>query len=195
MRGVERMKTPPTNKKQKIVCVGLPKTGTLSLCHALKKLGFSTKHGGLYSCSEEKIKKVLNKKDAIVEIYGLIDFEKIKEWFPDARLIWTKRKLETWLVSCEKQFGHHRKISEYIKHGRERRFGQAYFDEEFFKEIFLNFNKRVEDYKALRPSENILEMDITKGDGYEKLCPFLDVPLPFPEFPHKNKSHAKKPSR
>ena len=185
-----------TMTKRKIICIGLPKTGTISFCVALRKLGFSARH----SLSHEAIgsaQEILEKYDAIAEFYGMADFEKMKKWYPDARLVWTKRDLEPWLVSCAKQYGEFtplgkkRELPRFVTAARKHRFGQVFFERELFKKIYLNFYKKVEDYKRCNPLEDILEMDITKGDGYEKLCPFLDVPFPPPEFPHKNKGYYK----
>ena len=38
---------------------------------------------------------------------------------------------------------------------------------------------------ADRP-DDLLEMDITAGDGWDKLCPFLSVPVPEAAFPRLN---------
>lgn len=180
-----------TMTKQKIICIGLPKTGTVSFCYALRKLGFSARHGLTY-LTRKHVRTILKRKDAIAEIYGLADFEKIKEWYPDAKLIWTKRELDSWLNSCAKHFHKQRckrrGLPFHIGLTRNYRFGQTFFEKELFKKIYLNFYEKIENYKASHPSEDILEIDITKGEGYEKLCPFLDVPLPLPEFPHKNNS-------
>jgi hypothetical protein len=219
--------------KQKIICIGLPKTGTVSFCKALRKLGFSARHSlvvkeqrhrRLLASSRKKDElfrellvrqcregastfsfpcdwfdedywyKVLERKDSIAEIYGLIDFEKIKEQYPNARLVWTKRDLEPWLMSCARQFGEfgpkggRRNLSDRMVVNRKYRFGRLFFEREAFIKIYLNFYERVENYKFDNPLENILEMDITKGDGYEKLCPFLNVPSPSSKFPHCNKN-------
>ena len=34
---------------------------------------------------------------------------------------------------------------------------------------------------------NYLEMNITQGDGWDKLCPYLDKDIPDTIFPHSNK--------
>ena len=36
---------------------------------------------------------------------------------------------------------------------------------------------------------DLLILDITKGEGFEKICPFLGIDLPREEFPHWNKGH------
>ena len=36
-------------------------------------------------------------------------------------------------------------------------------------------------------SDDFLEFSIEEGDGWEKLCRFLDKPVPNVPFPHKNK--------
>ena len=46
--------------------------------------------------------------------------------------------------------------------------------------------------KADRPGK-LVEMDFSSGDGWEKLCPFLGLPVPAKPFPHANKAEGRKP--
>jgi hypothetical protein len=48
-----------------------------------------------------------------------------------------------------------------------------------------NRNKEIIDYFKF-DNTKLLVMDIIKGDGWEKLCKFLDKPIPNRPFPHKN---------
>ena len=48
-------------------------------------------------------------------------------------------------------------------------------------------NKQVIAYFKDKPSQ-LLVMNITEGDGWEKLCKFLNKPIPNKAFPHKNKA-------
>ncbi|HEX8335676.1 MAG TPA: sulfotransferase [Pyrinomonadaceae bacterium] len=38
------------------------------------------------------------------------------------------------------------------------------------------------------PARRLLVMDITAGDGWEVLCPFLGVEIPDRPFPHENRT-------
>ena len=49
--------------------------------------------------------------------------------------------------------------------------------------VFEYFNDREEDFLA---------MDITRGDGWQKLCAFLGKPTPSVPFPHANKAQDRR---
>ncbi len=48
---------------------------------------------------------------------------------------------------------------------------------------YRQHNKEVCDYFGDRRGDDLLVMDITNGDGWEKLCPFLSEPVPWLPFP------------
>ncbi len=43
-------------------------------------------------------------------------------------------------------------------------------------------------FQAEIPGYGLLVMDITAGDGYETLCPFLNVDISAEPFPHEHKT-------
>ena len=51
-------------------------------------------------------------------------------------------------------------------------------------EYYNNHNETIK-----RKFKNVLVMNFEKGDGWEKLCNFLDLPKPDLIFPHENKTH------
>lgn len=180
----------PTNVK--FICIGLPKTGTTSLCKAFECYGYEYIHGpyALAMSSERMQRGVLDRVDLIAEIHGLFDFELLKQWYPDARLIWTTRDIDSWLTSCE---GHFKKIrantvrANLIRTGRMLRFGVDCYSKEVFSPIYNEHYKKVNLYKD-RTGEEIIQLDITNGDGYDGLSSIL--PLTSGKFPHFNKSKS-----
>jgi hypothetical protein len=54
-------------------------------------------------------------------------------------------------------------------------------------ESYDNHFKDVKEYFKNRPKD-ILFIDICDGEGWEKLCPFLEVDVPKEPFPHAGKS-------
>ena len=52
---------------------------------------------------------------------------------------------------------------------------------------YKNHNREVNEYFKDRP-DDLLVMDVTAGDGWEKLCPFLGVDIPDIDFPPANKA-------
>jgi len=55
---------------------------------------------------------------------------------------------------------------------------------------FQNFNERVEHFFSNKPKDRFLKFRIIDGDGWEKLCSFLDKPIPDVPFPNTNQSPA-----
>lgn len=62
---------------------------------------------------------------------------------------------------------------------------------ESFENVFLNYYKKVKNYFKNR-SNDILFINIIEGEGYEKLCSFLKLPILNEEFPHEHKKRIKK---
>jgi hypothetical protein len=65
-------------------------------------------------------------------------------------------------------------------------FGPLVPQEYLYRKRFREHNERV---IAEVPPERLLVMDIAAGEGWEKLCPFLGVPIPPEPFPVANKTH------
>ncbi|MGH6841523.1 MAG: sulfotransferase [Methylocella sp.] len=59
------------------------------------------------------------------------------------------------------------------------------FDTEKFTVAYHRHHADVRRYFAHRPGD-LLEMSISQGEGWEKLCPFLGLPVPSISFPHLN---------
>ena len=51
-------------------------------------------------------------------------------------------------------------------------------------------NEAVKEYFKDRP-DDLLVLDVCAGDGWEKLCPFLEKAVPDKPFPHKGKGKYK----
>ena len=171
------------NKKSdhKVFCIGHPKTGTSSLYKALKILGYRTVRlfDGiiLYKGEKEryipKIKK--SKYDAYVDYpmgKGNL-YQEIDKAIPNSKFILTIRDKK----SLEKSYKNFYK--------------NAPFSDRLLKDLEIKIsnvnerNKQITEYFKDRPSQ-LLIMNIIEGDGWEKLCDFLNKPIPNKCFPHKN---------
>ncbi|MEM6598284.1 MAG: sulfotransferase, partial [Cyanobacteria bacterium P01_C01_bin.69] len=60
------------------------------------------------------------------------------------------------------------------------------FDRGKFIDAYHRYHADVRRYFKDRPND-LLEMNIVEGEGWEKLCPFLEMPVPEAAFPHRNK--------
>jgi len=157
----------------KVFCIGYLKTGLSSLYYALNILGYRSVRL-LRGCVEPKegwveyIKKC--KYDAFVDypIYEGNLFQKIDKTFPNSKFILTIRDEKSW----EKSYKNFYNISqENLK---------------IDKQKYKNHTKNVIDYFKNTP-EQLLVMKIIDGEGWEKLCLFLNKPIPKKTFPYKNK--------
>ena len=157
----------------KIFCVGYVKTGLTSLYNALNILGYRSVRL-LRGCVKPKegwveyIKKC--KYDAYLD-YPLYEddlLQKIDKSFPNSKFILTLRNEKSW----EKSYENFYNVSpENLKIG---------------KQYYNNHNKNVIAYFKDK-TDQLLVMNISEGDGWEKLCSFLNKPLPKKPFPYKNK--------
>ena len=60
------------------------------------------------------------------------------------------------------------------------------FDRDKFVAAYHRHHENVRRYFKNRPAD-LLEMNIVDGEGWGKLCPFLELPIPAEPFPHANK--------
>lgn len=102
----------------KIICSGYPKTGTKTMCAALRLLGYQVydfeeqflflgsdlqkalDHG----VSTEKLRQLFENVDAITDVPGCAIWEEVAKAFPDAKIIHTERSSDSeWAESMLSQ--------------------------------------------------------------------------------------------
>ena len=178
--------------RYKVFGIGMFKTGTTSLGRSLDMLGYKTLYGpwgtnqpdmindSFYETPEEwekywgRIKEETLKYDGFEDYPWMFCFKKCYEWYPDAKFILTARDAVAVANSDANMWNN--SLEELKSNGRYQSFIDRYnkhYDSviEFFKD---------------KP-ESLLIMEITNGDGWEKLCPFLGDDTPLTPFPHANK--------
>jgi len=168
----------------KIFCIGFFKTGTNSLSEALSILGYRTGHflraGKMPKQGWIEYIKKLNYDaytDSPMPRKDL--YKKLDEAFPNSKFILTIRdnkSLEKSILNYFKGTSGEIKDSEQLERAIKR------YDEH---------NREIIDYFQKKPSQ-LLIMNLFEGDGWDKLCGFLDKPIPKRPFPHKNKGRYKR---
>jgi hypothetical protein len=177
----------------KIFCIGLNKTGTLSLHHALETLGYWSLHWGgpnvvqgVRRAKEEGMPLLSymdHDYDAFSDILSLsVNFDLADEQYPGSRFILTVRPLAQWLDSRRRHVEKNRVRKELGEYGG----GFLDVDTEGWTAEFVEHRHRIETYFAHRP-DDLLIMDVTSGDGWDELCPFLGVERPAVPFPWQNR--------
>ena len=177
----------------KIFCVGFHKTGTTSLYAALTTLGFKVtgtvgeewrvdelERDGAKRCID-----IIDDFDAAEDMPWPLFFRELDDAYPGSKFILTVRDAEDWYASLDNHFGEKATNLNAFTYGREC--ARARYAKETWVDTYNAHNAAVREYFQARP-DDLLEMDLASGDGWEKLCRFLEKPVPGEPFPIKNSS-------
>lgn len=185
--------------EEKVFGIGMFRTGTSTLGRALDILGYKTLHGPWWDSSrilidnwyeypeewsqyKDEFIKEAQKWDAFEDYPWMFNYKMMDEAFTNAKFILTTRNpeevaqsdLNAWKKEWQKQLLNggepvvippkQKFVDRYVKH---RDVVRTYF----------------------KNKDNFLEVCWMEGDGWEKLCDFLNKEIPNISFPHKNKGN------
>ena len=181
----------------KVFGIGLSRTGTTSLSHALEILGIDNGH-----YTNPLTRQLLSDIDFFL-LGGATDtpvsncFEKLFYLYPNAKFILTTRPMPDWLSSMHANYappgpmrrmigapsgfqygllGEEVQISLYVHHGQFEAAGRTH-------------EQRVRNFFSDKPSR-LLVLNVFEGQGWSELCEFLGKPLPQKQFPWSNRRSA-----
>ena len=176
----------------KIFCIGLNKTGTISLHEALEGLGFNSLHWGGQPSRQAVERAIaegvpllsyLPEADAYSDIQRLsVSFDVLDEQYPGSKFVMTTRDLDGWIDSRRR----------HVERNIDRKAAGEYdgtfltVDVKAWQTLYENHHAKVRAYFAERPSD-LLVFNIMEGDGYERLCTFLGVDIPAEPFPWRHR--------
>lgn len=176
----------------KIFGIGLSKTGTTSLAHALEILGHRTKdYPGITRYRPGDVSSVdpdtVNAFDALTDTPIPSFYRELDQAYPGSKFILTVRDRESWLKSCRKQFTEKLAAKQTEAHNQlfMDLYGCTVFDETKFIEGYDTFVGGVLDHFRDRPND-LLVINVAAGEGWEQLCPFLGRTIPELPFPKAN---------
>lgn len=171
----------------KIFGIGFHKTGTKSLAQALMHLGYSvTGPNGVHDPDIgarvfDYVDDLTPRFDAFQDNPWPVVFRELDERFPGSKFILTIRDPVAWIQSVVDHFGQHDTPMRSWIYG----VGHPQGHEETYLRRYQQHNQDVQAHFRDRPAD-LLVMNITAGDGWEKLCPYLGRPVPAGVFPHAN---------
>lgn len=182
--------------KQMIFGIGLSRTGTTSLNAALNELGYKSKHFFFFPVTTNipYVYFILKEYNAATDLPAAANFKKLDRLYPDSKFILTVRDIDSWLKSCKKFFTYQMKIIERPKWWQElhlKMYNSISFNYEKFKRAYYRHLNDVSKYFENR-KEDLLVLNVVKGEGYQKLCKFLGEDVINKPFPHKNISNNQK---
>lgn len=173
----------------KIFCIGFHKTGTTSLAVVLSTLGYRvTGPNGVQNPNIDKnvlamAYELVDQYDAFQDNPWPIIYKQLDVKYPGSKFVLTLRDSGSWIRSQVRHFGRKETPMRKWIYG----VGCPEGNEDVYIKRFEDHNKEVIEYFKDR-SEDLLILNLAKGDGWEKLCPFLRVDIPNISFPHANKA-------
>lgn len=180
----------------KIFCLGLSKTGTSSLASALNILGLKAAHWHytrtMFDYIDDDIIIYCDKfsgYDAFADTPIARIYKQLDERFPGSKFILTTRDEARWLESFRNQFekGLPAKFDAKLHMDL---YGTDSYDHDLCLAAFKNHTNNVKQYFKDR-EDDLLVINVTEGNGWEKLCPFLGMPMPEEDFPLKYSKHER----
>lgn len=209
-RNNERQVFGARERKPKVFGLGLSRTGTRSLTTALQILGYDPVHYPIDPDTYNEIANgqydltLLKHHDGITDITVAQYYAQLDKLYPGSKFILTVRDKQGWLRSCENHWLNAPAFietddPELLSRLKVRQFFRAStygcydFEPERFSWVFDQHIKNVTEYFKDKPGR-LLIMDVCAGDGFEKLAPFLDRPMPCTPFPHNGSAVTKRVS-
>lgn len=182
----------------KVFGLGLSKTGTSSLGEALNRLGIRTIHYPFDESTFECLRNGRYRLPILEEYQGTVDipvapfYAQLDAEYPGSRFVLTVRDPQAWLRSVElhwelmmdwwHRYPDFKRFQEFISACV---YGSIGFSRDRFLHVYETHRRNVEHYFRDRPGD-LLVLDVCRGEGWEKLCPFLGVDVPDIPFPHAN---------
>ncbi len=175
-----------------ILGVGLSRTGTKSLAMALTDLGFNTLHWAPDRLSDVIMGETNDPSfaryddvDAVVDIPAAYFYREIAAAYPGIRAILTTRPVDLWSRSIGAHYDglpkwlSGRSLEEAVEL-QKAVYGSDKTNRFLYRKRYLEHNESVQRFFA---PNRLLVFDVFAGDGWLKLCQFLDKPVPSKPFP------------
>jgi hypothetical protein len=193
---------------RKVFAIGLSRTGTTSLTTALRKLGLRAEHFPHDDLTRTEVTNflrapgdtlrltLLNDVDALTDTPITATYQALDHAYPGSRFILTTRDQSSWLASCATYWnGVLRPLlaslptnrAAYINLINRTVYGIEQFDPTVFAEVYATHSSAVYHHFRARP-DDLLSIDVCGGEGWPRLCTFLNVAPPNEDFPHHNTS-------
>jgi hypothetical protein len=196
-----------TRTDRKVFGIGLSRTGTTSLTEALRILGYDAFH---FDSPEGKILDWPDfyKVEAATDTSVCVHFPALYRTFPNALFVYTTRKVSEWKTSIQNHFNSESPkqtcIDQFNKsyvQGSKRKFyahnsyhinmihSTLYGGCPTWEQAYSRYEGAVYSFFS-NEDKRLLKFNLTGGDGWHKLCSFLDAEVPAQPFPHSHKSQG-----
>lgn len=164
---------------KKIFIIGLPRTGTTSVCAAMLDLGFKVAHTAYTERS-------FSEAQVIADTPAFCDYQRLDKAYPEAKFIYLTRAMDKWLpsikqllnrmhINLEREDGGFNPI---IKRCYKATFNPYNLDNinsfEFLTQCYQQHEQQVQQYFKNRASQ-LLAIDVSAEHSYAELLDFLNI--------------------
>ena len=173
--------------KTKVFGIGFHKTATTSLANALSYLGYRVTgpnwvdHPDIADTVYDLAFDLASRFDAFQDNPWPVLYKELDRKFPGSKFILTLRPSDEWIRSVVNHFNEEETPMREWIYG----VGCPKGNENVYIARYERHNREVLEYFKDR-SEQLLVLNITVGEGWTKLCPFLGKPIPAIPFPCAN---------
>ena len=187
----------------KVVGSGLGRTGTKSMQTALNMLGFGPCHHMVEVFGHPESMQlwidaaegrpdwdaIFKDYQSMVDYPGAAHWQAIADYYPDAKVLHTVRDPDQWFESTQATIFSPRSPATGTQEGVPGRFFASFmgpFREHLHDRAFMtdHFRRHTEAVKAAIAPERLLIYEV--GEGWDRLCAFLGVPVPAEPYPSEN---------
>jgi len=184
--------------------IGMHKTATTSLHHALTILGFKCAHWPSAHWAKAVWREMnqFGRSPTLERCYAATDlpipmlFRKLDAAYPRSKFILTIRDEQDWLTSVRNHWDPRLNPfraawdnDPFSNRVHQILYGRTDFEPTVFLERYRRHNAEVIEHFKDRP-EDLLVMDMGKGGDWSELCRFLNVPNPDKPYPLTNKANG-----
>jgi len=171
--------SPPLSVDEKIFVIGLPRTGTTSVCATLLDMGFKVAHTAF-------TREAVEQAQVIADTPAFSEFSQLHALFPKARFIYLQRDLKLWLPSIktllEKMSLARTRGDGVINPLLERCFMQVFGpfgaaglqDDQYLDDCYQRHFETVRKYFSTQTS-TLLSLDVSETGSVKKLADFMSV--------------------
>ena len=183
----------------KVFIIGLPRTGTTSVCVRLLQ-------HGLYVAHTAFTKGCFTQAQVIADVPIFAEYAELDKRFPNSKFVYLDREISTWSISMKRLLGRMEKnltceaggFYPLIKQSYNRVFQLASYYQippesaphalNYLADRYAAHQRNVTRYFANQPGK-YLRVDVCESGALESLMRFLELKRIYADFPHINKAN------
>ena len=189
----------PDFTAEKIIGIGLPKSGTTSFTEALRILGYSALHLSNPATNDLFGDDDLFLFDAFADLPMCEHFEQYYYMLPNAKFVYTNRPYASWKRSFLAEVNApsedaYAMMRERLVRGKGALWGNRLAfkalgvlgNSRSLQDAYENHDRRVRNFFADKPASRFMEFNLALGHSWPELAAFTGRPVPTVPYPHKN---------